>query len=194
MAQVNLNTPVTPKEQSEYKGKAVVQGKMGEKKKTQQIADGVKSGVKSAIKDAIMPTIQRSIYDLATDALKATLEAIFGIKMDRARKTTYGGSSITRYGDIYEKRVSGVSKPVNSSVEDYKYIEFQTKADVESLLEALDAVIEEYDRVSVADLKDLAGLVAEPIDRKWGWKSLAGARPAMSNGCWRLSMPQIVRI
>ena len=52
---------------------------------------------------------------------------------------------------------------------------FETRGEAELVLTRLDEMIEQYDVVSVADLKELSGLIPRHTDFDYGWTCLGSA-------------------
>lgn len=59
---------------------------------------------------------------------------------------------------------------------DFDDLVFQTRAEALEVLDQMNDVIEKYGVVTQADVYEMAELSPQPIDHKWGWSDLTGAR------------------
>lgn len=67
---------------------------------------------------------------------------------------------------------------------------FETRGDVEKILETLNYCISKYGCVTLADFYDLAGVRALYEDCKFGWTSLRGAKIVCTRNGYAIELPR----
>lgn len=178
----------------------VVTGKVKTKKKSEvskfadvfisEDAANVKSYI---IFDVLVPTIVDTIRDIAI----GSLDMIFGRGTGRSRKRSSGSSnasyvSYRSYSDNRDDRRDNYRERMRSRFA-FDDIIIDNKGEAEDVLDHLDALIDQYDQASVADLYDLVGVSPEYTDHKYGWTNLANASVERVRGggyILRLPRPQ----
>lgn len=73
---------------------------------------------------------------------------------------------------------------------DLAEIIFETRVEATEVLDAMIAIIAQYDAVTVADLWELLGRTGEPTDERWGWTELLGADVAKVHEGYLLDLPR----
>mgnify|MGYP007101854831 CR=1 FL=1 len=76
---------------------------------------------------------------------------------------------------IEKSSISSPSSSYGRSVFAYEGITWNRYSDAEHVLETLKKTLQDYQKVKVADLYELAGWTVEQIDYIYGWKNLDGA-------------------
>jgi len=125
---------------------------------------------------------------------------LFGVSRRGAGSTTTG----TNYRYERDSRhspdaVLGRTRPEPSrrarASHDFRDILFDSRVEAEEVLSTLEAAIEKYDQVSVADLYDMCDVKADFTDDQWGWTDLRSAevRPAR-HGKYIIDMPRPVSL
>lgn len=172
--------------------KPVVTGSIKKKKKTEIqkfadvfIAEDIDSVKDFIFKDVLVPALKKAISDVVTNGIDILLYGETG----RSRKSTPGARFSydkipwsDRRRDYAATRIPGY---------DYGDIILDSRADAEELLESMDAIVEQYEIVSVADLYDLMGATHAYTDNNYGWTSLTGAAPVrLRDGSYTLKLPK----
>lgn len=129
------------------------------------------------VHDVIIPTIKNTIWDAFTNSLDMIL---FGGK---GGNRTGAGSSrnapYVSYNKMSDNRAGSSrnnSNDENKNPFDFDSIVFATNADAKSVLDNLNASLEEYKIVSVADLYDLVGKSCDYTYQYFGWTNLRKAQ------------------
>lgn len=170
-------------------GKARVKKKSGiSKLKDNLISEDVDNVKSYAITDVLIPAAKKAISDIVTNGIDMIL---YG--ETRSKK---GSNSITYVSyDRFSGRDSRSSR--NSSTHrravSYTYddIILDSRGEAEEVLRQMDAIIEEYDVASVADLYDLVGISRKFTDQRYGWDNLSDARvERLRDGGYILRMPR----
>lgn len=172
----------------------VVKGKAHIKKKsaTQSaidnfIAEDLTNIKTYLVSDVIIPTIKNTIWDAFTN----TLDMILFKGEGRSRRN---GSSRAPY--ISYNKVSDRGRDNRSSNEprrnryNFDSIGFDSKSDAEEVLRQMDALLDEYKLVTVADLYDLVGETGEYTDQKYGWTNLRNAHTVRVRDGYVLDLPK----
>lgn len=161
----------------EKKIQKVVKGEIGTKKKTGFskfadvfLAEDIASVRNYVFTDLIVPRIKETAVDI--------FESFVMGKRTGHRRSSSGGTTSISYQKFYEKpsHKASVIDTVSRSVYAYETITFTDARDATEVLEALEAALEEYNSVSVADFYSAIGQKANATDTKYGWESLSGAR------------------
>lgn len=149
--------------------------------------DNIKSYV---VTDLIIPTVKNTIYDAVVNIFDMVLFGGNG----RARRNGAGSSrasyvSYNKYSDSRDNHSSS-NKETRRSKYNFDDIILDTKADAEEVLSQMDALLDEYRIVTVADLYDLVGVTGEYTDQKYGWTNLRNARSVRTRDGYMLELPK----
>lgn len=164
-----------------------------------------KPSIFQKVKDSLLPDDVDSVEDYIEDyiivpyiinglnnAISGFLPS-FGNKSQKKSNATY-----IAYDAAYKSGVSKTSRretrPVNSSKQDYRNIEFMTLGDAKSAIEQLELILDEYYQVSVLDFYDICGLDGSPEDDNWGWYELNGVRIRPIGSHYRIKLPEPVSL
>lgn len=135
--------------------------------------------------------------DMIADALTGGVErAIFG---DGARhrgrshrgssgRVDYHGASNRSRSILREEPRRELSRR-SRSTHNFDEIILDKRVEAEEVLDRLDASLDKYDSVSVAEFYDLCGVTSSYTDQKYGWTSLAGASIRHVRGGYLIQMP-----
>lgn len=173
--------------------KPVVEGTVKKKKKNEIqkftdifLADDFDSVKEYIFKDVLIPSLKSAISEIIKNGSDILL---YGETSGNRRNKP--GSRIS-----YDKIISDkVGRRNYSSVQtpgyDYGNIILDSRADAEELLDNLDAILEQYEAVSVADLYDLIGVTHDYTDNNYGWESLTSAVPVrLRDGTYTIKLPK----
>ena len=167
--------------------KPVVSGKVKKNKKSfgekvvdnfiNEDVDDVKGYL---VSDVVVPTIKKTILDV--------------IKMFFYGRTSGpgNGSEIVPYNRMSGGRtyIMGSSniKPKRISHKSFNDIWFENRGDIERVVDNLNAIIETYSVVSVADLFELSGQDTVFTDNRFGWTDISGMQIVNKDGGYVLKM------
>ena len=178
----------------EKKVEKVVKGRVAVKKKTgldkvasvfiSEDAQNVKSYI---LMDVLVPAIKKAVKDIVTDGIEMILYGETG----RGRKNT--NASYISYDRFSSRRDDDrrYDRTYTRSGFSYDELIFDSKIEAEEVLAQMDAVIENYDFVSVADLYDLAGVSNDNFaNNKYGWKNLHSAETIRTRQGYALKLPK----
>lgn len=146
------------------------------------------SNVKSyVLMDVLVPAIKNAIVDIVTDGVNM----IFGTGSGR-KKTS--GSNYVSYRD-YSRESKRDDNRVSSGRFAYDDILFPSRGEADAVLEQMDAIIEEYGYVTVADMYDMADLNAPYTGNRYGWTSVRRAEIVrVRGGDYIIKLPRAMPI
>ena len=146
------------------------------------------SNVKSYIlMDVLVPAIKNAIVDIVTDGVNM----VFGTGSGR-KKTS--GSNYVSYRD-YSRETKRDDNRVSSGRFAYDDILFPSRGEADAVLEQMDAIIEEYGYVTVADMYDMADLNAPYTGNRYGWTSVRRAEIVrVRGGDYVIKLPRAMPI
>lgn len=182
----------------EKKVQKVVTGTVKTKKKSEvrKFADVLVSEdiehVKSYIwMDVLIPTIKNTIAEIVKNSVDMIL---FGETRKSNKRPSASKVSYNRYYEEPNGRREYSAKARTGF--DYDDIVFDNRADAESVLDAMNDIIEQFNIVSVADLYDLADVsTTNYATNKYGWTDISGAKAVrLSNGDYMLKLPRALPI
>lgn len=148
------------------------------------------SNVKSYIlMDVLVPAIKKAIDDIVSDGIHMLLYNgdRRGGKRSAASKVSYG-----QFYDRPSERRDSYKMAGSRSGLDYDEIVFETRGDAESVLSAMQDVIDQFGVVSVGDLYDLAEVTTTNYAvNKYGWTDIRSAEPfRLRDGGYILKLPR----
>lgn len=172
-----------------------------------------RSVFESVLMEVILPGAQQVLFNASQEALRG---AIFGGRMGPAQSAWRPGNSIgTPTGQYAYNAVSkAVStfqngaraqgpfpdprQPVSRLHKTYGDVEeivIPTRDEAVAVVMALQTIIEEYGKATVADLYELCHYTGEFTDNNYGWKDISGTHPEMlRNGGYVLSLPRPIAL
>lgn len=146
---------------------------------------------KYLVADVIVPTIKNTIWDAFTN----TLDMILFNGTGQSRKNGPGSSRVPYVS--YNKCSSNNNRAGSSrdpeprrARYDFSYITFDNERDAKEVLSQMDAIMETYNLVRVADLYDLIGESCDFTDQKYGWQNIRNARVVHSRNGWYIELPK----
>ena len=146
------------------------------------------SNVKSyVLMDVLVPAIKNAIVDIVTDGVNM----IFGTGSGR-KKTS--GSNYVSYRD-YSRESRRNDSRASTGRFNYDDILFPSRGEADAVLEQMDAIIEEYGYVTVADMYDMADLNAPYTGNRYGWTSVRRAEIVrVRGGDYIIKLPRAIPI
>lgn len=179
---------------SEKRIEKVTSGMVKPKKKTEMqkfanvfVSEDVNNVKSYIVMDVLVPAIKKAISDIVTNGIDMILygEAGRSKKNSSASKVSY-----QKYYDGGSPKKDYAAQKSRTSYE-YNELLFETRGDAESVLDAMNEIIAQYDVVSVADLYDLADV---PNDNyaanKYGWSDIGGCRAVRVPEGYVLKLPK----
>ncbi len=146
------------------------------------------NNVKSYIlMDVLVPAIKKAISDIVTNGIDMIL---YGESGKTKRNTSASKVSYRSYYEGGNTR-RDYNTPKNRSGFDYDDIVFETRGDAESVLDAMNEALSQYDNVSVLDLYDLANIPTDNYaGRNYGWTNIEGCKVVRVRDGYILKLPK----
>jgi hypothetical protein len=157
-----------------------------------------------AIHEHVIPKSRNMLYDIIVGSAGRTIykdayrhdpgsrmpSSVLGAAVQKGLTTytSYNQPSLPsqRYAD--PRGLPQLSAPrVTSDARGYVIV---SRDEAERVLETLAMVIDRYEVVTVADLREMLGLEFTPIDNRWGWIDVRDAQITQRREGWLLQMPQ----
>lgn len=163
------------------------------------------------LKNVVIPGVQ----DLASN----TVDSIFGtltnakdifiygeVKARNGRKINYTGafnsgvkprSTLITSNSQAATNYRSLAPKTSGGRYDFSELAFNNSSACKDILIKMADVLEEYQRVSVADFIEFASeygasITSQPVDFNWGWTDLSSAYPKRIVGGWIVSLPPVV--
>lgn len=170
-------------------GKARVKKKSGiSKLKDNLISEDVDSVKSYAITDVLIPAAKKAISDIVTNGIDMIL---YGETRSKKGSNSISYVSYDRFSGRDSRSSRNSSSYRRSSYYTYDDIILDSRGEAEEVLRQMDAIIEEFDVASVADLYDLVGISRNFTDQRYGWDNLSDARvERLRDGGYMLRMPR----
>lgn len=183
-----------PEVQKVVTGEVITRKKpTGKKLKELFINADVKSVILYVCTDVLVPAAKNMIVDAGTKGL----ERMFNADPNQYRRHlgNVGQSRITYNAPVNRDSMTNrMLSPVSQTLprqarQQPDEIILSDRAQCEAVLEQMDAILETYRAVSVLDMKSLLGLATTPVENKWGWTNLSGARVIQIREGYLLDLP-----
>lgn len=127
--------------------------------------------------DVVVPQIKEGVADLINSAISMLL---FGEATRRVKKPS--GNSLgsrVNYGAYFsggERKERMPSYGRSRIAHNFEDVVFDSRGEAELVLDNMIDILGRYDRVTVMDFYDLAGITSEFTDSKYGWTDLRGTK------------------
>lgn len=176
--------------------KPVAKGTIQKKKKTGMqkfsdifFAEDLGTVKEYILKDVVIPLLKSTFVSIVNNATEV---AVYGETSTPKKKIPGARISYDRIGEPMRRRNYST---IQQKAYDYGDAIVDTRAEAEAALETLEAVIEQYDVVSVGDLFDIIGVTPEQTDYNYGWESIANASAVrLRDGRYMLKLPRATPI
>lgn len=170
----------------------VISGTVKPKKKSEMqkfadvfISEDVNNVKSYIVMDVLVPAIKKAISDIVTNGIDMIL---YGEAGKSKKNSTESKVSYQKYYDSGKKDYTA---PKSRTSYEYDELLFETRGDAESVLDAMNEIIAQYEVVSVADLYDLANVSNDNYAaNKYGWTDIGGCRAVRVRDGYILKLPK----
>lgn len=153
------------------------------------LPDDVASVKSYILMDVVIPGIKNAIADVVSIMLFGEAGRIGG-KKGNGSKVSY-----QRYYDDRRDDRRDYARPRSAGGFDYDDIIFESRGDADLVLDQLDAAINQFGLVSVADLYDLAGITCPShTANKYGWTDIRYAKVVRIPDGYILQLPRAIQL
>lgn len=197
------NSNSTPPEGEPRKVERVVTSEVKSRPKSvgKKLRDALIGGdSKSALQYAISTVVIPHVKDLLSEAANELIQQlVFGDSRPGSRRPfgrTSGHINYTRYSASSRNRptVREDREAITLRRREEEELIFHTRMDAQNVLEAMNEFLEEYNLVSVADLKAMIDKTSSHTDHKWGWEDLQGSDIRATRDGYLLILPKTVAL
>jgi len=171
----------------------VVSGTVRTVKKTgvRGITEAVKNNVRNSnVADRIVHEI---IFPAVLDGVNTGLAGILGIDPARLKNVSNSVISTAKsssYWNAGNRVVEAPGRTIRTDIFKYEDLVYSTRGDAEAVLRDMDACVEQYRSVSVADLLQSSGELPSSADFRYGWTDLKEAAVVQTSDGYMLRMPR----
>lgn len=150
------------------------------------------NNVKSYIlMDVLIPAFKKAVSDVVTNGIDMILYGSAG----KSRSST--NAHYVSYNDYSRRDDRG--RPAGNLVRaqtaySYDDIAFNTRGEAEDVLTQMEATIDKYGFVTIADMYDLANLTSNYTDNKYGWMNVRNAEVVRARDGYVIKLPRAVPI
>ena len=184
-------------ENAEKRAEKIVKGEIKTKKKSLGeklvdtfIAEDIVTVRKHVFTDVIVPKIIDIIISGVTEGLTRLFRG--GSVRQYNSNSQYYNKPSSVYHAASNNVQTNTQDTYSRSVYSYTDIVYESQVDAENVLTDLISEIDEYGSVSVAHLYEIVGRDTNPIDYKYGWKSLSSARSERITDGYILKLPRAI--
>ncbi len=179
----------------EKKVEKVVVGKAKSKKKSGVakftdifISEDIENVKDYIIMDIVIPAVVNAIEDVVVNGTRMILRG------DRGKSKTNYNSSKVSYKS-YSNYKNEPKRKANINSFDYDEVVFESIRDAESVLFAMEDIIEQYGFVTVADFYDLANVTTNNYTtNKYGWDDIRSGKAVRVRDGYILKLPKPIKI
>lgn len=149
--------------------------------------------------DVLLPGARDVISNVFHEAVDLTFQGSRG----GYRRNFSGGSNINVTRSQISKhnpdRVLGGSSNDRHVQEglanhDFTVIEIDSRVEAEEVLTQMNFLIDQFDICTLADFKVMVRISPNPLDYKFGWEDIGGARAIASRGSYYLDLPRPIQL
>lgn len=155
----------------------------------------------SMIWDTFFPNLR----DNLEDSVHNGISTLFGGTSSgsyyggRRRSSHSSSGNISKHNPDRALGTRGASEPSRFSREDRQaqrldVIEIDSRAEAEDVLNAMNATIDQYDAVTLAEFYQMVRITPDHTDFGWGWEDLGGAKIVHSRGAYFLDLPPLIKL
>lgn len=158
---------------------------------------------KTTINNMIWDTFFPNMRENFQDSLHNGVESLFGgvdssYRYGSKRRGGYRDTSITKHNPDRVLGGRGASEPRISredrSRQNTSVIDIDSRVEAEEVLRSMNATIDQFDVVTLAEFYQLVQIEPEHTDYKFGWEDLGGAHIVHSRGSYYLDLPPLITL
>nr|DAQ18483.1 MAG TPA: hypothetical protein [Caudoviricetes sp.] len=145
------------------------------------------SSVKSyLLSDVLIPNIKRLIQELVTSGIN---QLLYGNDYKPSKSST--NASRVSYNNFSNQTAN---QPKRLKGNDIIEIEVDTYTDSQNVIYQLQALVDQYNQATIADLYDLVGIDGDFTDNNYGWKDLTRVSVIPYGRKFIIRMPRFIAL
>lgn len=131
--------------------------------------------------DVLYPAMRNLVVDIASKGVERLIYGDAGRYKPSGRpgyqpRNSFGSMSFTNYNSMSNHQINTGYRAPRSRPGSFEEIIVSSRRDAQMVLETMQDIIDGFNVVSVADLKELIGLKLEHVDNNWGWVYIQDAK------------------
>lgn len=140
--------------------------------------------------DVLIPAVKKAISDIVKNGIEMLLYGESGRSSDK--RSPLNSISYRDYYDRRDDRYHTATFPrQGKSPED---IIIDSRGEAENVLSQMDALLDTYKMVTLADFYDLVGMTCDYTDHNYGWTSLTNAKVVRVRDGYIVMLPKALPI
>lgn len=143
---------------------------------------------KSAIQYVCFDVLIPAAKDALSQGVSQGFERLIYGESKTARRSAPGATGYIAYNRMSQESRPSMSRSARAR-HDFDEIVLKDRAEAENVIDRLFEVTSKYGSATVADLYELVGLPATPVDQTWGWVDLRGSAVARVRNGFLLDVP-----
>lgn len=154
------------------------------------LVEGVRTAGKSMITDVLLPQCKQAVYNAIINGINVLFWGPGGMK--KSTTVLGAGTKVNYAGANKAASVQKVTATVKATM-DPEDVTFETRMDAQNVYDTMLEVIDQYDKVSLADFLELANVANDNFTyRKYGWTNLPPADiRRLGNGSYYIRFPKM---
>ena len=157
------------------------------------ISEDLSSIGKYLLVSVLVPNVKKIVSDVVTNGINMML---YGENGYYKSSSSLPGTKIA-YNQMFSSGgpIQDYTKMKAATGLEYDDILFENRGDAEAVLSALEDIISQFGKASVADLYDLAEITTSNyMVNKYGWTDLHTAQIRVVNGGYVIKFPKVVQL
>lgn len=153
----------------------------------------------SAIWQSFFPNLRDNIEDSVINGIRTLFggsSAAFGRSRSTSHYTPQG--QISRHSPDRALGSRGVVEPRMSredkQAQNLRVIEIASRAEAQAVLEAMNATIDQYDVITLAEFYQMVRITPDHTDFKFGWEDLGGSVIVHAHQKYFLDLPPLIEL
>lgn len=154
----------------------------------------------SAIWESFFPNLRDNIEDSVINAVHTLFGGAGSRGYGRGRHTSHYTPSgqISRYNPdrALGSRVPPEPRMSREDKQDQnlKVIEIASRPEAEDVLAAMNATIDQYDVITLAEFYQMVRIPHDHADYQFGWEDIGGAKVVHAHGAYFLDLPPLIKL
>lgn len=158
------------------------------------------STLDSVVWESFFPNLRDNIEDSVINGI----HTLFGGRSNRGFGRSRGSShyvpqsQISRHNPDRALGSRGVPEPRMSredkQAQNLQVIEIASRPEAEDVLAAMNATIDQYDVITLAEFYQMVRITPDHTDFQFGWEDLGGSKVVHAHGVYFLDLPPLVKL
>lgn len=151
----------------------------------------------SMIWDSFFPNLRDNIEDSIVNGIHTLFGGTSTVGYGRRNRNS-PSSQISRHNPDRALGTRGATEQRMSredrQSQNLKVIEIESRAEAEDVLAAMNATIDQFDLITLAEFYQMVRMSPEHTDYQFGWEDLGGSKIVHSRGMYFLDLPPLIKL